>query len=448
MSAAHKLQRKTFRTSRLLDFFTEKGLRGQVGHDKADWPLVLLKELLDNALDAAEDAERAPDVRVKVGKDGITITDNGPGMSPETVAGVLDFTVRVSSREAYVSPTRGAQGNALKTIIAMPFVLDGKEGQVSIASRGVRHEIAVRVDAIRQEPIIDHQRANDRRAKAGTSFTVHWPDSACSILMNAKRRFLQIALDYTFLNPHLTLAVDWFGEKTKVSATDRRWKKWLPSYPTSSHWYDDQRFERLACARLAHDADAGRECTVREFISEFDGMSGTAKQKAVLEQLGLHRAGLSVLRNGEGLDHGRTSALLAAIKAQTRPVKPAALGIIGKEHLKERFAALGCEMESFEYRRAAGETEGLPEVVETAFAWRDMDVGRRLIAGVNWSPGILNPFRQLGKAGQSLDSVLQRQRAGHDEPVVMFLHLTCPRANYTDWGKSAVVIAADEDDEL
>ena len=42
---------------------------------------------------------------------------------------LLDYTVRVSSREAYVSPTRGAQGNALKTIVAMPFVLDEEMGK-------------------------------------------------------------------------------------------------------------------------------------------------------------------------------------------------------------------------------------------------------------------------------------------------------------------------------
>jgi len=36
-------------------------------------------------------------------------------------------TVRVSSREAYVSPTRGAQGNALQTLLVMGFALDSQE---------------------------------------------------------------------------------------------------------------------------------------------------------------------------------------------------------------------------------------------------------------------------------------------------------------------------------
>ena len=55
---------------------------------------------------------------------GITISDNGPGLPPKVVEDILDFSVRVSSREAYVAPDRGAQGNALKTLVAMPFVLD------------------------------------------------------------------------------------------------------------------------------------------------------------------------------------------------------------------------------------------------------------------------------------------------------------------------------------
>ena len=34
--------------------------------------------------------------------------------------------------EDCISPTRGAQGNALKTLVAMPFALDGKTGTTMI----------------------------------------------------------------------------------------------------------------------------------------------------------------------------------------------------------------------------------------------------------------------------------------------------------------------------
>src|SRR5712671_6192278 len=121
---APMLKRTTFKTSRLAEFCSEKELVNQTGHDAEDWPLVVLKELVDNALDACEEAGIPPVINIEVADDAIIIADNGPGLPPGTVEGILDYTARVSSREAYVSPTRGAQGNALKTILAMGYVLD------------------------------------------------------------------------------------------------------------------------------------------------------------------------------------------------------------------------------------------------------------------------------------------------------------------------------------
>jgi hypothetical protein len=133
--------------------------------------------------------------------------------------------------------------------------------------------------------------------------------------------------------------------------------------------------------------------------------------------------------------------LLKAMQRHTKTVKPVLLGPVGKEHLYARFKHLGCEMESFNHRQLTGETDGVPWIVEAAFGWCPGLTGRRLVTGVNWSPGIVNPFRELGKSGRGLDAVLERQRAGRGEPVCVFLHLICPRVEYTDRGKSAVVVS-------
>ena len=62
MAAVPTLERTTFRTSRLLEFCSRKELVAQTGHEPDAWPLVVLKELVDNALDACEEAGVAPEI--------------------------------------------------------------------------------------------------------------------------------------------------------------------------------------------------------------------------------------------------------------------------------------------------------------------------------------------------------------------------------------------------
>ena len=127
--------RTPFTTSRLLEFCTVAELTKLVGAEPADWPRVVLKELVDNSLDACEEAGVAPEIVISVAKDVITVADNGPGIAPDTITRLLDYQTKTSSREAYVAPTRGAQGNALQSLLAMPFALDGKIGETTITSR-------------------------------------------------------------------------------------------------------------------------------------------------------------------------------------------------------------------------------------------------------------------------------------------------------------------------
>ena len=86
------LERTTFQTSRLLDFCSEKELVAKTGQDRDDWPLVILKELLDNALDACEEKDVAPEISVTVDDKQITVADNGPGIPTKTIDGITIIT--------------------------------------------------------------------------------------------------------------------------------------------------------------------------------------------------------------------------------------------------------------------------------------------------------------------------------------------------------------------
>jgi len=85
MTNSATLERTTFATSRLLEFFTEKELSMQIGHESDWWPLALLKELVDNALDACEMAGESPVIEVDLTEDTLSIRDNGPGIPAATV---------------------------------------------------------------------------------------------------------------------------------------------------------------------------------------------------------------------------------------------------------------------------------------------------------------------------------------------------------------------------
>jgi hypothetical protein len=129
------------------------------------------------------------------------------------------------------------------------------------------------------------------------------------------------------------------------------------------------------------------------------------------------------------------------MRSASKRVAPKELGSLGRDFISTRFAAQGCEMESFQYRRVAAlNSEGLPYVLETAFAWQPELDERRTIIGINWSPAIGNPIRELGWCHRGLEGLLERQRAGEEQPVVFLLHMACPRVVYTDRGKSAVII--------
>lgn len=203
-----------------------------------------------------------------------------------------------------------------------------------------------------------------------------------------------------------------------------------------ARWYDPERFERLIAAYVADDQDRQRTRTVREFVAEFRGMSGTAKQKQVLDETSTARMALAELFADGKADKVKIANLLSAIQRSTKSVKPQEHGVIAKEHLPTRFAAAGADP-TFNYKRLVRDDAGLPTVIEIVFAYcPDAMATRRLITGVNWSVGINNPFRQLGDNGESLDTYLEMQRVGRSEPVILLVHLASPRIAYTDREKA------------
>ena len=429
--------RTAFTTSRLLEFCTVAELTKLVGAPPEVWPLVAVKELVDNALDACEEAGIAPEITIAVSTENGTlyVADNGPGIAPETVTNLLDFHQKTSSREAYVAPTRGAQGNALQGLLAMPFGLHGSEGKTVIETRGVAHNITFAIDPVRREPKIEHVQSASF-VQSGTRVTLHWPSSASSKLADCHPRIVQVICDFAWFNPHAAFTLQWDGKKDAIVATNPRWVKWRPSEAAPAAWYDAESFNRLIAACVADDQDHGRDRTVREFIAEFRGCARTDVQKQLLDTVAASRMLLKeFFENPE-----RVKKLLACMQEITKPLPARELGLLGRDHFLSRLSDAGADLDTFQYRRALCEVDGVPYALEAAFGWCP-EGHHQQIVGVNWSPSLINPFRRLSSIDRSLDALLEEQRAGKDdEPIILALHLASPRIAYSDKAKSALIL--------
>ena len=180
---------------------------------------------------------------------------------------------------------------------------------------------------------------------------LHWPVSACSIDLDEIGRFLP---RFAAFNPHLHLTVRIGDDDPQIFwPSDPAWSRWRPSEPLPAHWFTTERFAQLVGATIHKDRTAGQPARfVRDFVGQFRGLSSTTKRKAVLGGLGLLRAArLDALLTADGEpDLGRIALLHMSMCDESRPPKPAALGIIGPDHW---LAVLGTAIEpaSFEYRR-------------------------------------------------------------------------------------------------
>ena len=142
---------------------------------------------------------------------------------------------------------------------------------------------------------------------------------------------------YALFNPHLRINARIGKERGRVwEPTDLTWKRWRPSDPLVAAWYDLDRFVRLFCAVLHADRKVGQIRLVRDWIADFRGLSGTAKRRDIMADLGLARANLEGLVKDGVPDRDKLERLLRAMQGAGTAPKAAALGIIGRDHMLER----------------------------------------------------------------------------------------------------------------
>ena len=380
----------------------------------------------------------------------IVIEDNGPGIPADTITGIIDYNVRVSSREAYISPTRGRQGNALKTILPMAYVLGGKV-QGRDLDRGARHQAPHPVQrqsdqagADRQEypePFAGQDRNPRHRVLAGRRGLIDVDEIS------------ELLTQFIWVNPHLTLQFTVDG-KTLIDlrATNPDWTKYRACDATSAHWYTLEQFERYAGALIARDQEQRRatrqkihgqgiHCAVPGHERDREAEAGFARTRRVAH------VAASVLwfgDLGQSSAHGEAAAAAAA-------AHPAGAPGIARRHRRGAPAAdcassAGGEPQELQIFRSAPVTT--PTACRTwsrsrpvptkngSLAKKKRGIGM-LITGVNFSATLENPFETF-KGMEGMEEILAELRAGQYAPVIVCVHYACPHIEYLDRGKSRI----------
>jgi DNA topoisomerase VI subunit A len=423
------MTRAAFTVSRAAEFFSEKELQMQMGASRYYWLPMLLKELIDNALDACEGADTFAEINVTVTDEFVQVQDNGPGIPPSTVTNSLDYLTRTSSNNLYVSPSRGQLGNALKCLYAAGFVAHGT-GLVEITAKGIHHQITVGFDAIHQCPTLDHQQ-EPTPGTNGTVVKIAWPQAASELGRSVFTSADGIAYRFGLFNPNVRITVN--GDRFMAAPqSDRDWRftKWKPSARSPVSWYYRSQFQNLLCAHLA----ANPQMYARDFIKQFAGMSASYAQTGVLDELTLQRTTIADAFTVDGeVNSERVKELHDMIAVYSgEQIKAKRLGVIGRD-LTNRLRMLGDVREdSAAYAKEVIEDHCRPFVVEGWFiAHTKADEWRRLLIGINNSPVRVEPSDLIGDH-------LSIEMVEESDPVTVVLHFCCPGFNYVDRGKSRI----------
>ncbi|SIR81359.1 DNA topoisomerase VI subunit B [Natronorubrum thiooxidans] len=149
--------------------FFEKN-KHMLGFDSGARGLVTaVKEAVDNALDAAEEAGIAPDIYVEIEEAGdyyrLIVEDNGPGLTKESlpkVFGKLLYGSRFHAREQ----SRGQQGIGISAAVLYAQLTSGKPAKITSRTQGASEaqyfELIVDTDANEPEISVEETSSWDR----------------------------------------------------------------------------------------------------------------------------------------------------------------------------------------------------------------------------------------------------------------------------------------------
>ena len=247
-------------------------LSQKAGVGREDLPWLVAKELTDNALDAADAAGNPGAARIDIdARSNLIVTDQGTGIpdaTPESIAELFRVSRPMLSSKLLRRATRGAVGNGLRACLGY---LTATQGSLIVETAGIRVELRPDLDGFSH--IIG---SGPSKRHTGTRL----------IATTGKRPFIESDL-WAARN-----AIDLAQQSGRPAFSGR----------SSPHWHDADHFHVLTASAVGN-------ISVRQFLAQFDGCTGSRAQSEIAAQF-LHRPIRSLTAND-------AAELLASAQART-----------------------------------------------------------------------------------------------------------------------------------
>ena len=285
--------------------------------------ITTIKEAVDNALDACEEAQVLPDIFISIKKVSndifrIIVEDNGPGIVPAQVPFVFGKLL-YGSRFHQIRQTRGQQGIGISAAVLYAQLTSGVP-TIVISRTGAKEsafkcEIQIKIET--NEPDIISQQPFEWDRIHGTRVQIEFKST-----MSAKKKLLEYLKYTSIVNPHARFRVELDDEAFTFDRVSHEIIACPVAIQPHPHGIEFGQLKRMAAAS---------DQKLLDFLVE--GFSRVGKKSA---QEMCDQAGLKSTVKAKGLTAHELKALLAAMQAVAvpAPLSTQCLSPIGEELIR------------------------------------------------------------------------------------------------------------------
>jgi DNA topoisomerase-6 subunit B len=285
--------------------------------------ITTIKEAVDNALDACEEAQVLPDIFISIKKVSndifrIIVEDNGPGIVPAQVPFVFGKLL-YGSRFHQIRQTRGQQGIGISAAVLYAQLTSGVP-TIVISRTGAKesaHKFEIQIKIETNEPDIISEQPFEWDRIHGTRVQIEFKST-----MTAKKKLLEYLKYTSIVNPHARFRVELDDEAFTFDRVSHDIIACPVAIQPHPHGIEFGQLKRMAAAS---------NLKLLDFLVE--GFSRVGKKAA---QDICDKSGLKATVKVSGLSSDQLKSLLAAMQEVTVPAPPATqcLSPIGEELIR------------------------------------------------------------------------------------------------------------------